>query len=134
MNDRTEVDEAYGRVMSTVDELRSFGLRTVVKPSRSCCNPEIVEKYKGPDRLTPNKWVHVSFFPDTDEQRTAIAEAARSLGWSGIFFDVGGCAGQRDWELDWSFHCTGIPDGEKERDREDLESIIKDVLETEEST
>jgi hypothetical protein len=39
-----------------------------------------------------------------------IYKRVNELADLGITFDTGGCQGQRDWELDWSFKYTGVPD------------------------
>ena len=122
-------NEAYNEAMDAVEELRESGIRVDIKPSRSRNDAECVAKYSGPERVAPDKWIHVTFHPQTGEQRKAIAEKARHLGWLGAGFDTGGCAGQRDWELDWSFRYTDRPDGELEERRDDVEAIIGNVLE-----
>lgn len=121
------LDQAFEHAMSAVLDLREEGIRVETKPSRSRNNPETVLKYK--DRLRVDLWNHVVFFPSSPEQSRMISQKAKELGWRGITFDVGGCCGQRDWEIDWSLRCTDTPDGEREMQMDTLEEIIEDELE-----
>lgn len=122
-------NEAFDATLAAVEELRQSGISVEVKPSRSRSDSELVKKYSGPERVAPDRWVNVSFHPKTPEQSKAIAEKAKHIGWLGIGFDTGGCAGQRDWELDWSFRYTGMPDGELEVRRDHVEQLITEVIE-----
>jgi hypothetical protein len=108
-------DEGYAEAMSLVEELKNMGIRVEVVNwlARSKDRPDYIAemkaKYNGPDRVAPEKWVNVHFYPISDEQSAAVRDRQRKLGWLGIGFDSGGMAGQRDWEMDWSFRVTERP-------------------------
>jgi hypothetical protein len=117
-------DEAYDYTMEVAEELAATGIRLEIEPSKRMEDPKLLAKYSGPERVRPEKWVHVHFFPATHEQSKLIAEKARHLGWMGIYFDTGGFIGQRDWECDWSFKYTGQQDPEAEEIRNAVEELI----------
>lgn len=123
-----DVMEAYRHTMGVIDGLAADGITVVRRPSRSQNNAEVRDKYGGPDRLPPTHWWHVTFRCDTPEKTQIVFEAKRALGWKGINFDTGGGVGvsygERDWEIDWSFHLTGVPDG----DAEERCQIVEDML------
>ena len=121
-------DEAYDMTMAVVKELQSEGIRVEMKPSKSRDNPETVAKYSGPERVKPDKWFHVSFYPENDFQRKSISREVKHLGWLGIFFDNGGGMGVTDWELDWSFKYTGQPDGEIEDRRDMVDHMVEMMI------
>ena len=127
-------DEAYAEAIAAVHELRDSGIRTEIEPYPKPIRASLLEKYSGPERVAPEKWVNVHFYPVTDEQKSAIHEAAHKLGWQSMKFDTGGCEGQRDWELDWSFNVVATPDAEAEHGRDVVEEIIKDGIESGPST
>ena len=64
------------------------------------------------------------FRPKTKNQVDTINKKADELGWAGIVFDTSGHPGERDWEVDWSFHLEDTPDGEWEAARKDVENMI----------
>lgn len=123
------VDEALKLTMEEVNAILQRGVRIQVKPSTSCSDEELVKKYDRPGRLKPDEWRHVTFFPKTDEHRALVHQKAMDLGRRGICFDSGGGDGERDWELDWSFHVAEAPDGELEERREDVERLIRTCAE-----
>lgn len=121
--------EAYRETIHALDELRELGVTVQIRPSKQRNNPELIARYNGPEHLPPDQWVNVTLKADLSPQFRAIAEKAKHLGWLGIYFDTGGMAGSRDWELDWSFTYTAGPDGEAEERREIVEDLISNVLE-----
>jgi hypothetical protein len=126
-------NEAYDATMAAVKELQASGIPVFMWPSDAREEPKIVAKYNGPERVSPDKWIHVKFSPVTSDQIQAIAEKAKHLGWLGIGFDTGGMTGQRDWELDWSFRYTTRPDGELEERRDQVEGLLNQLSDSSES-
>ena len=122
-------DEAYEEAVAAVQEFREAGIPVVITPSRSREDPEIVKRYSGPERISPDKWISVSFSAESGEHVKLVHEKARYLGWLGIVFDTGGGFGSRDWELDWSFKYTGQPDGDAEEARDIVENMIQENTE-----
>ena len=116
--------------MSLVEELKNMGIRVEVVNwlARSKDRPDYIAemkaKYNGPDRVAPEKWVNVHFYPISDEQSAAVRDRQRKLGWLGIGFDSGGMAAQRDWEMDWSFRVTERPDAAKEEACDQVEDLL----------
>jgi hypothetical protein len=105
-------NEAYDEVMAVVGVLKARGVGVEIEPAKSRTNVELVAEYSGPERVAPDRWVHVHLFPDTVEQKEAIAVAREKLCRMGIGFDTGGWAGCRDWELDWSFRYRAKADSD----------------------
>ena len=125
-----ELLKAHELAMSVVEDIRAQGIEVKVVPSSSRTRDSTLKKYGDrPDCVKPEKWFHVTFFPWKDEHKALIQQKAKELGWRGIGFDTGGCAGQRDWELDWSFRVTDTPDGELEARRDEVEDLIKEEIE-----
>jgi len=89
-----------------VDKLKDSGIKVSIVESRSRDNPKTVEKYNIEGRLPPEHWNHVTFFPSTEDEINRIDDEMFALLVKNIVFDTGGCAGKRDWELDWSFHMS----------------------------
>lgn len=118
-------NEAYELTMQAVTSLESAGIKITITPSRSRTDPELIAKYNQPERVAPDKWVTVSFFPQTQSEAQLIHKKARNLGRLGIMFDTGGDSGQRDWELDWSFAYRGNPDFDKEESKQAVEDLIQ---------
>ena len=119
-------NEAYDLTIQAVTSLESAGIAIKVTPSKSRTDLEIIAKYRLPERVAPEKWVTVAFFPKTPAEAQLILKAARNLGRLGIAFDTGGEPnGQRDWELDWSFAYRGTPDFTKEQAQETVEDLIQ---------
>ncbi len=100
-----EILEAYERTLDAADDLRAEGIDVRITPSES--GPA-----QGVDALPRDKWVTIEFFITTEEQAATINERADELGWSGISFDVSGTEGPREWEVDWSFRATGVPNSD----------------------
>lgn len=117
--------EAFQETVDIIRELEQSGIRVIFKPSKFKDDAECVARYSGPERIPPDKWCNVSFFPTTDDQKIIIHEKCKHLGWMGVGFDTGGCDGQRDWELDWSFRFV-----EKSTDHvpEEAREIVQDLL------
>ncbi len=123
-------NEAFDATMAEVGNLETLaGIKVLIRPSKQRENAEIIAKYNGPERVAPDRWVNVTFKPVTPEQKQAIADAAKHLGWLGIGFDTGGMCHQRDWELDWSFNYTARPDGEQEEARDIVEDMLTNLME-----
>lgn len=119
-------NEAYDYAMAVAKEIEATGVAVTIKPSRSRNNPETIQKYSGPERVLPDRWMHVTFYPTTDEQRDLILQKQKALGWKGIGFDSGGGCGGRDWELDWSFrYREGEIDANHEVAMDTCEDIIR---------
>jgi len=118
-------DEAYELTMQAVTSLESAGIAIKVTPSSSRIDQELIAKYRLPERVAPEKWVTVTFFPKTPAEAQLILKAVRNLGRLGIAFDTGGSDGQRDWELDWSFAYREVPDFAKEQSQETIEDMIQ---------
>lgn len=119
-------DEAHELTLKAVTSLESAGIAIQVTPSKSRTDMELVQKYYWPERVAPEKWVSVAFFPKIQADAQLIVKKARNLGRLGIAFDTGGGTnGQRDWELDWSFAYRGIPDFTKEQAQEVVEDLLQ---------
>ncbi len=120
------LQEGYGLAMHAVDDIQSLGCRVEKTPSRSRNIQSTLDKYRDmPGRVPPGMWFHVTFHTEDPEILKSIQAKAKHLGWRGICFDTGGCQGERDWELDWSFHVVDTPDGEQEMARDEVEDMIQ---------
>ena len=117
--------EAYYFTMSKVDELKDSGIEVLIKPSNTKNNQEMIKKYNQPGRTPPELWNHISFKVSDKQQSKKIFDMANYLGLCGISFDTGGCIGQRDWELDWSFR---FKKGEEDWDLRDARDEVEDML------
>ena len=95
--------EAFEFTLTKVWELKESGIEVKIKPSCSRDNKDLEKKYSGPDRVPAEKWLFVSFHIKNGNESKKIFEMGQYLAMCGICFDTGGCSGQRDWELDWSF-------------------------------
>lgn len=117
---KTQVEKAYDYAMREVEKLREFGIKvqiTIPKRVKKGNYRDTVEKYHPPERLSVDKWRHVTLFP-TKEQVDLVHDAVCKLFKKKITFDTGGgCDGGRDWEMDWSFKYT------KEKDVASLKSL-----------
>ena len=124
-------DQAYELTMQAVTSLEAAGIAIQVTPASSRTDQELIQKYRQPVRVSPEKWVTVAFLPKTPADAQLILKAVRNLGRLGIMFDTGGGTdGQRDWELDWSFAYRGVPDFAKEQAQETVETLIQVLSET----
>lgn len=123
------VNEAYDLTIEVIQELEYSGIKVKRITSKSKDDLEVILKYRSSDRISPDKWLHVTFYFDTEEQRLAIHKKARELGWRGIGFDTGGSSGFRDWEIDWSFRVEDTPDGNLEASRDVVEDLIVENME-----
>ena len=101
-NPMMTMERAYKLATSAVMFIAT-DVKTTITPSRSKHNKKTIEEYRKPNRIDADWWIHVSFFPENDKQAELIYKKVKELSSVGISFDTGGCAGQRDWELDWSF-------------------------------
>lgn len=123
------VNEAYQVVLDAVEEIKQTGIEVTIRPSSCAKRPETVKKYSGPECVSPDKWVHVTFHVKMKDDANLVHKKLTELGWFGIGFDTGGCAGQRDWELDWSFRCHSVPDGDRQHDQDEVEDLIQTLIE-----
>ena len=92
--------EAQDRAFEEIKMLALSGIEVRITPARSRTNEETIEKFK--DRLPVDRWVHVSFRVKDRSELDSVFQVGDRLRGMGIYFDTGGCKGQRDWELDWS--------------------------------
>ena len=118
--------EAYDLAIKKVKELKKNGIDFTSRASRSATDKKTIEKYSGPERISPEKWIHVTFKITNKWQALKIHEAANYLGMCGITFDTGGTVDQRDWELDWSFKYMKKKDKDRREARETVEDILND--------
>lgn len=118
--------EAFYFTLEKVNELKSNEIDIEIKPSNNRKDVGIIEKYNGPERISPELWCHVSFTFKDNASADKILKTANYLGMCGISFDTGGMSGGRDWELDWSFKYTkGKENIEWINRGEELENILK---------
>lgn len=118
-------EEALAFTLNKVDELKELGIKVINKPCLSKDNPKTIKKYSNPENTKPNTWIHISFRTTDGKHLMAIHEAVNYLGMCGITFDTGGCNGQRDWALDWSFsYKEGSEDWIRRNARDDLEDTL----------
>ena len=120
-------DEAYAETLQAVEVIREAGVDVQVTPYSRRDDPELIAKYSGPEHVSHDKWVNVTFRAKTDEQANLIHEKAKKLSWLGIGFDTGGGFGCRDWELDWSFSYTGKSDSDREAARDEVEDMVQSM-------
>lgn len=102
-------DDAFALAMHLVNDLHEAGVHLYFTPSKRSKDVEFVQKYSGPERARPEKWVHVHLHPVTEQEIESVKRVEAQLHEFGIYFDTGGMVGlngQRDWEFDWSFHLT----------------------------
>jgi len=126
------LNEAYQYTLDTIEGMRNSGMQIKMVPSKSRNNKGTVKKYDRPDRLSQDKWFHVTFYPKTDAHRELIQDMRKALGWLCIVFDTGGGSCERDWELDWSFHLEEMPDSDREVLQDEVEKMICENLENKE--
>lgn len=99
------LQEAYNKVFEVIKELEQKNIQVRILPSNEQNNLELIEKYGySPNRLKPEKWVHVAFKPKDKEEKELIYKKSTDLLNLGISFDTGSGWGMIDWEIDWSFH------------------------------
>jgi len=120
-------NEAYEAVLDVVKEIQAAGVRVDIRPSKAASNPDLVKQCSGPERVSPDKWVHVTFHVETPEQSALLREKAKKIGWLGVCFDSGGGSGQMDWELDWSFRYDGKPDADHEAAKDMVDDLLDDA-------
>ena len=88
---------------------------------------ETIKKFSGTERISPDKWVIVSFMDLDENQTVKVNETANYLGIAGMRFDTSGHRKLRDWELDWSFIYTGKEDEEWREARDWVEDEINNL-------
>jgi len=108
--------EAFEFTLTKVWELKESGIEVKIKP------------------LPAEKWLHVTFYIKNSIEAKKVLEMAQYLAMCGICFDTGGCSGQRDWKLDWSF---SYKKGEEDMDmivaREQVEEMLLEEMGKEDS-
>lgn len=82
--------EAYEFTLEKIDELKKDDIHVIIKPSKSRNSKIITNKYNGPERISPDKWIHITFLFLEGDQATKILEMANYLMMCGIYFDTGG--------------------------------------------
>lgn len=117
--------EALLFTLSKVDELRELGIEVINKPYSFKDNPETIVNYNKPENIKHNLWIQISFKTKNKIHFEKIREAMHYLRICGITFDTGGCNGQRDWELDWSFSYNP---GEDNPERGFAQDAVEDIL------
>ena len=122
-----DIIKAYQETVDAALELRGEGIDIKITPSGS-------EHSAEEGGLPRDKWVQVEFFVETKAQSDAVNQRTRELNWKGIQFDGSGHPGQRQWDLDWSFQVTGIPDGDYEAAGDEVEDMIIDMEDPEDDT
>ncbi len=121
--------EAYQNTLNRIQEMREVGIKNKITPCNVRNDLEIVARYSGPERIGPEKWVHVELYPSNETEKAIIYHHTSELNLMGIQFDTGGCDGERDWELDWSFFYAGQFNAEKEKAHREIEDLITEEIE-----
>ncbi len=98
---------AQDHAFDEIKMLALSGIEVRIRPTNSRADEKAIEKYK--DGLPAERWVHASFRVKDRSELDSVFEAGDRLREKGIYFDTGGCKGQRDWELDWSFSLENKP-------------------------
>lgn len=119
--------EAYDLAIKKVNELKKNGIDFTIRPSKLQNDKKTIKEFNTPERISPERWVHITFKVLNKCQALEIHEAANYLGMCGITFDVGGTTDTRNWEFDWSFRYTGKEDEDRRESRETVEDIISDL-------
>lgn len=118
-----DIHRAKEIVYDCIKSMISEGIDISIKSSKGKESPDIVRKYGNrSDRLPVEEWKHITFFPKSQEEMDRIYSMSMGLASIGIVFDTGGCAGKRDWEIDWSFHLDSDVDATIERRK-----IVEDI-------
>ena len=128
---KTPVEKAHDYATKIINDIKLYGI--IVKMSipgsvKDGDYHETVKKYHPPERLSVDKWRHVTLFPTTNEQINFVHKKAKELFEFGITFDTGGgCNGGRDWEFDWSFTYNENPAEEPLNRLELCNDLIKNI-------
>ncbi len=129
---KTNIEKAYDRTMKVIANIKEQGIGTeIVVPRRVKENKchDTVERYHPPERLPIEKWRHVTLIPKTKEQSDFIYKQVKKLRKFGIGFDTGGgCDGNRDWEIDWSFRCKKEKKVESLKSLQENEELIRELF------
>jgi hypothetical protein len=104
-----DVELAYKHTLSVIKALAKAGIQSDIEPAKI---EEISEPPEQP-QLSPEKWVHVSFYPTSKQQFDDVFQAEWELTELGISFDSGAGMGSIDWELDYSFEVTNLANKEE---------------------
>lgn len=124
-----DINQAYKITTASIEYIRSLGIRVIVLPCQSRNDPELYNRYSD-HRLPPEQWNHVFFYPKNESETNIIHLKTQELAAIGIAFDNGGTAGERNWEIDWSFHIELAPNTERLEALDHIEEIITDEIET----
>lgn len=119
-------DEAFDYALRVIEEIRATGIEVGVKLAESRNNLSMVEKFDQPDRVSPSRWSIVTFKTPDESSAELVRAKADYLGGMGMAFDTSGIAGERSWEMDWSFRFTGEPDTEWAARRGVVETLVPD--------
>lgn len=125
------LDIAYKAALASVEEAQELGIKVEISETRAKNDPQIVAQYSGPNSLPPEKWIHVTFFVENESQADLVNILTHRMNSLGFLFDTGGTKGQRDWELDWSFHLGEAGDIERMQALNETEEIIRNEIEKE---
>ena len=118
-----DVIEAYNLVIQKVKELKEDGVESVITPYKG-------KSTRKNDPLPREKWVQITFKIENESDSQKVLDAVKYLDFAGIAFDSGGTSCTRDWEIDWSFHLTGVGEDFERREKlEEVEEIIKNEME-----
>ncbi len=112
-----DILKAYQAAVDAALELKGEGIDIKITKSSS--------EHSGEEGGLPrDKWIQIEFFVETKAQSDAVHQRTRELNWKGIQFDGSGHPGLRQWDLDWSFQVTGIPNGDYEQAGDWVENSI----------
>jgi len=100
-------NQAFKKTLEFVEEIRKTGIKVKIKKYPHPIPKRILQKFNGKERVSPDKWVKVTFHHNKPGQLDLIYVKLVELGDMGIGFDTGGSHNIYDWELDWSFKCIG---------------------------
>jgi len=103
--------------MSTIQQIKDAGIKVEMSSNES--------PNKDGDRLLPELWKHVTFYPMTNLQKDLIYQHSTRLSEMGILFDTGQGFGGIDWEIDWSLRIEKDPD--YINDSIEAKKLIKDI-------
>ena len=117
-----DINKAYLEVMNVIQQIKDAGIKVDMSSNESP-NEDLVKKYR--DRLLPELWKHVTFYPVTNLQKDLIYQHSIRLSEIGILFDTGQSFGGIDWEIDWSLRIE--KDQDYINDSIETKKLIKDV-------
>jgi len=116
------VNKAYSEIMNVIQQIKDIGIKVEISSNESP-NEDLVKKYK--NRLQPELWRHVTFYPVTNLQKDLIYQYSIKLNEMGILFDIGQGFGGINWKIDWSLRIKNDPD--YINDNIEAKKLIKDI-------